>query len=295
MPLSAPADTSAVIVISSHVVRGSVGNRAAVFALETLGHPVWEVPTVILPWHPGHGPAGRIIPDAQQFGQLIRDIASSPWLDEVGAVLTGFFSNVAQVEAVAGLIQQLKQKDPQLQYICDPVIGDEAGLYVAPETAMAVRDLLLPLADIATPNRFELAWLTNTELNDNQQLMEAALRLGPETVLVTSAFAMLRDSTGNILITPKQALLAEHRCVQGPVNGMGDLTGAVFLARCMEGCSSEKALQSTTAAVFEVLVRAAKRGADELMLEADAASLVKPMAMVQTRHLAHPLAGLAPA
>ena len=29
----------AVIVISSHVARGSVGNRAAVFALETLGHP----------------------------------------------------------------------------------------------------------------------------------------------------------------------------------------------------------------------------------------------------------------
>ena len=33
----------AVIVISSHVARGSVGNRAAVFALETLGFPVWAV------------------------------------------------------------------------------------------------------------------------------------------------------------------------------------------------------------------------------------------------------------
>jgi hypothetical protein len=45
----------AVIVVSSHVARGSVGNRAAVFALETLGFPIWAVPTVILPWHPGHG------------------------------------------------------------------------------------------------------------------------------------------------------------------------------------------------------------------------------------------------
>ena len=33
----------AVIVISSHVARGSVGNRAAVFALETLGHPVLRI------------------------------------------------------------------------------------------------------------------------------------------------------------------------------------------------------------------------------------------------------------
>ena len=51
----------AVIVVSSHVARGSVGNRAAVFALETLGHPVWAVPTVLLPWHPGHGRATRIV------------------------------------------------------------------------------------------------------------------------------------------------------------------------------------------------------------------------------------------
>ena len=53
-------EKGAIIVISSHVVRGTVGNRAAVFALETLGHPVWAVPTVILPWHPGHGPSRRI-------------------------------------------------------------------------------------------------------------------------------------------------------------------------------------------------------------------------------------------
>ncbi len=46
---------TSILVISSHVVRGGVGNRAAVFALETLGHPVWALPTVILPWHPGHG------------------------------------------------------------------------------------------------------------------------------------------------------------------------------------------------------------------------------------------------
>ena len=51
---SAVETPRAVIVVSSHVARGSVGNRAAVFALETLGHPVWAVPTVVLPWHPGH-------------------------------------------------------------------------------------------------------------------------------------------------------------------------------------------------------------------------------------------------
>ncbi len=57
----------AVIVISSQVARGSVGNRAMVFALERLGFPVWAVPTVLLPHHPGHGPAERIVPDDSAF------------------------------------------------------------------------------------------------------------------------------------------------------------------------------------------------------------------------------------
>ena len=80
---SAVETPRAVIVISSHVARGSVGNRAAVFALETLGHPVWAVPTVLLPWHPGHGPATRIVPDADQFSAFMKDLERAPWLGEV--------------------------------------------------------------------------------------------------------------------------------------------------------------------------------------------------------------------
>jgi len=106
MTLSAPSDATTVIVISSHVVRGSVGNRAAVFALETLGFPVWAVPTVVLPWHPGHGPAGRIVPPAQEFATLMQDLERAPWLGEVGAILTGYLGNPEQAKAVAGLVKR---------------------------------------------------------------------------------------------------------------------------------------------------------------------------------------------
>ena len=92
---SAVETPRAVIVISSHVARGSVGNRAAVFALETLGHPVWAVPTVILPWHPGHGPATRIVPDADQFSAFMKDLERAPWLGEVAAVLSGYLGDAA--------------------------------------------------------------------------------------------------------------------------------------------------------------------------------------------------------
>jgi pyridoxine kinase len=90
---------NAVIVISSHVVRGSVGNRAAVFALETLGHPVWAMPTIVMPWHPGKGPSTRLRFADSEFQSAIDDLATAPWLGEVSAILTGYFGSPAQSAA----------------------------------------------------------------------------------------------------------------------------------------------------------------------------------------------------
>ncbi|MBA3039800.1 MAG: pyridoxal kinase PdxY [Alphaproteobacteria bacterium] len=278
----------AVIVISSHVVRGSVGNRAAVFALESLGFPVWALPTVVLPWHPGHGPSTRLTFDEHAFDQAIDDLIRAPWLPEVKAVLTGYFGNAAQPRSVARLIRALRARNPELLYVCDPVMGDVGGLYIREETAAAIRDELVPLASVATPNRYELEWLVGGKLSSNAEIIEAALSLGPSRMLVTSAVPMMTGGTGNLFLSGKHALLAEHRLIDNPPNGLGDLTSALFLARLLAGVPDERALQLTTASVFEVLARTAKRGGDELTLESDASSLSTPMALVQMRHLMHP-------
>ncbi|WP_429818872.1 pyridoxal kinase PdxY [Ensifer sp. B1-9] len=283
-----PSLPGAVIVISSHVVRGKVGNRAAVFALETLGNPVWALPTVILPWHPGHGRSTRVtIPDAD-FQSVIDDLIAAPWVGEVRAVLSGYLGSTDQAEGVARLVAALRERNPKLIYACDPVIGDAGGLYVPEATATAIRDRLLPLANLATPNRFELAWLSGATLETNTAILDAALGLGPARVLVTSAVPMMSGGTGNLFLSGNHALLAEHRLVENPPNGTGDLLTAVFLARLLEGLSEERALQMATASVFEIIARSVKRGADELTIEQDASSLSTPMAMVQMRRLVHP-------
>ncbi|MDQ2632535.1 MAG: pyridoxal kinase PdxY [Pseudomonadota bacterium] len=288
MDRSAVDTPRAVIVVSSHVARGSVGNRAAVFALETLGHPVWAVPTVLLPWHPGHGRATRIVPDADQFSAFMKDLERAPWLGEVAGVLSGYLGDARQAADVAALVRQVKTGNPDALYVCDPVMGDAGGLYVPDATAQAMRDILLPLADIATPNRYELEWIVGAKLDDLRSATAAALELGPPRMLVTSAPAMMAGGIGNLLVTHSAALLAEHRQIPGPPNGLGDLTAAVFLARLMAGQPDARALQTTTAAVYEILARTAKRGGDELQLETDARSLSHPMATVQFRHLTHP-------
>src|ERR1700754_651289 len=171
--------SAAVIVISSHVVRGSVGNRAAVFALETLGHPVWALPTIVLPWHPGHGRSTRLTFAEADFDHAIDDLIAAPWLSEPDA------------------------------------------------TAEATRDQLTPLASLATPNRYELAWLAGAPLDDNNAIMEAALALGPSRMLVTSAVPMMTGGIGNLYLSGKNALLAEHRAIDNAPNGLGDLLSAV--------------------------------------------------------------------
>jgi pyridoxine kinase len=280
-----PDQHRAVIVISSHVVRGSVGNRAAVFALEALGFPVWAVPTVVLPWHPGHSRATRIVPKDEEFSALVSDLCQAPWLGEVGAVLTGYLGSSSQAEDAARLVAAVRAANPDALYLCDPVIGDNRSLYVPEPVAVGIRDHLIPIADIATPNIFELGWLSGAAITDQSALVAAAQTLGPRRVLVTSAPAMMAGSTGNLLVEADDALMAEHRVIADPPNGLGDLLSALFLARTLEGMGGERALQMATGSVFEILARTAKRGADELTLETDAQSLRTPMALVHMRRV----------
>ncbi|WP_180897804.1 pyridoxal kinase [Martelella soudanensis] len=286
MTFAPPA--GAIVAISSYVMRGKIGNRAIVFALESLGYNIWSVPTVVLPWHPGHWRATRLQFEGEAFANALRELGESRWRGEVCGVISGYLANAAQAEAIAELVENLRAESPGLIYLCDPVIGDEGGLYVGEDTARAIRDRLLPLADIATPNRFELSWLANRALADNTAMIDAALALGPAEVVVTSAQSMLKEGVATLFVDRRQALLAEHQRVENPPNGLGDLFSALFLAARLAGAPPGEALEKSTASVFETLTRAVREGSDELMPEKDAHSLRAPFAKVGLRQLMHP-------
>lgn len=281
----------AIIVISSHVVRGTVGNRAAAFALEVLGHPVWAVPTITLPWHPGHtsvaGIGQRIVPADDAFARLLENLATSPWIGEVGAVLSGYLGGAGQVAPVARLVDAVKASNRNALFALDPVMGDNGRLYVPQEQARAIRDQLLPRADIATPNPFELGQLSGCQPRQtNGRLAEDALDLGVETVLVTSARAQKPGHIANLLVQDGVGLVVEHPTVEGPANGLGDLTSALFLGNRLAGHDPESALLKTTASVLEAMEQAAAAGADELILEASTQSLTHPQKMLKAQKIA---------
>jgi pyridoxine kinase len=277
-----------ILAISSHVIRGSVGLRAAAFAMETLGHDVWSIPTVILPWHPGQGKSTRSVEGEATFASMIDDMIASHYLDEIDGILTGYMGAAYQVQHVQRLIEAIKLKRPDVKYLCDPVIGDDASLYVDEAIAQNIKNQFLPLADVITPNRFELAWLSGESnmgaFQDNQEIIEAARGLSSTKVLVTSAYAMMRGNIGNLMVDGTTALLAEHRQIPHVPNGLGDLKSALFLARILQGQSDSKALEQSTATVFEISHRSAKVIADELQLQQNRDSLLRPMAQIMMRN-----------
>ena len=158
----------------------------------------------------------------------------------------------------------------------------------AKTTAAAIRDHLMPRAGLATPNRFELEWLAGARSAGNGELLRMAGALGVPRMLVTSAHAMMDKAQANLLVSARRAVLAEHRHVEGAPNGPGDLTAALMTGRLLSGQDEESALQAVTSSVFEVLARSVKAGADELRLETEVHSLIRPMAMVTMRQLARP-------
>jgi pyridoxine kinase len=274
---------TAVLVISSFVVRGGVGLRAA-FALERLGHRVWSVPTVILPHHPGHGRGTRIV--TADFAALLADLEKARWLPEIGAVISGYLGEAAQAGPIASLVGAVKAANPDAFYVCDPVCGDGGGLYVPEATAAAIRDTLIPIADVATPNCTELAFLTGRTVDEPAAMVAAARALGPATVLVTSAPALMRNSVATALVTADSAFVAEHPVIAGSPNGPGDLFAALYTARRLEGLAPEATLSGAAAGTFEMLARSVRAGADELLLAAEQDVLVRPAATVAVRRLA---------
>ena len=252
--------------------RGSASRRSA-------------VPTVILPYHPGHGPAEKIAIEDKAFSALLKTACQRSGAGGIVGCISGYLASAGQADAVAEAVGTLKAARPEAIYLCDPVIGDEGRLYVGDSLAAAIRDKLLSLADIATPNAFECAWLAGDPSAAEPDLAALARHLPPPATLVTSVPALMRGAVANLLVTPRETILFEHPRLTTPVKGTGDLLAALLLARRLQGYDWRLAVEMALSSVFEVVAGSAKAGSDELMLPALQDSLVRPHAPINVRNL----------
>src|SRR6478735_6203363 len=180
-----------ILSIQSSVAYGHVGNSAAVFPLQRLGHEVWPVNTVHFSNHTGYGAWRGPLLAADDVREVIAGIEDRGVLGEADAVLSGYQGDPAVGAVILDAVAKVKAANPHAVYCCDPVMGDVGrGFFVRPGIPEFLRDHVVPRADILTPNQFELEHLAGVEVTDQGSLLAAAQRLrdaGPDVVLVTSA------------------------------------------------------------------------------------------------------------
>ncbi len=252
-----------ILAISSYVAFGHVGLGAIVPALQALNHQVIAVPTVVLSNHYGYQNVGGFDVPIESFAAMTSGLEANGWLENVDGVITGYLPSVDFIECVKNWIGQLRDGDSELIYLCDPVVGDDPkGLYVAEDLAAAVRSELVPIADIVTPNRFELSWLTGTQVSDREQAWAAAEGLGGALVVATSVPAG-EGLIANVLCNEKPASTVTRRRDAVP-HGTGDLFAALLLGHVLAGRDTTEATARATAGVQVVIE--ASLGAEELRL-----------------------------
>lgn len=217
-----------VLAISSQTVFGPVGNSAAVPALQSEGHEVLALPTILLSFHPGHGaPSGQRTP-APLMQEMIEKMEKLGALKNCDAVMAGYFADAEQVKVVAQAIAHIRLQNPSCTVLVDPVIGDDGALYVPQPVAEAIRDKLVPQATIATPNAFELSWLTGNDVCDEKSATIAASHLGLAETLITSVPS--GDALITMLIAGGGAQSHKAKRLAQVPHGTGDFLSGLYLA-----------------------------------------------------------------
>jgi len=271
-----------VISIQSQVAYGHVGNSAAVFPMQMHGIDVIAVPTTLLSNRPGYKTVrGRVL-EAQLVADLLQGVEERGALDTCNMILSGYLGSPEIATVVADFVARARASHPRLIYACDPVLGDrDRGLFVHADIPPLVRDRLLPLADIITPNHFEFEWLCGAKaLTSGQMIAQAQTLLarGPSTVVVTSA--ELEDTPAGEIET----LAIEHenawrvRTPKLPIspNGTGDLFASLLVSARVRGSDTRQALSHAASAIFAVLQRTAADGTEEMRIVESAELLVHP-------------------
>lgn len=260
--------------IQSSVAYGHVGNSAAVLPLQRLGVEVVPVSTVLLSNHTGYGSwrGLRLSPD--DVADVLLGVEERGVFPTLDVVLSGYLGNAGVTAVVADAVARVKAASPGAIYACDPVMGNATvGRFVSDEIPDLLRSAVVPLADVITPNQFELGVLTDTEPTTLASLLEAvdaARDLGPATVLVTSVVRTDGDAAAIEMLVADDggAWLVRTPRLPGKFGGTGDVTAALFTAHLRATGDAALALARTASSVFDLIERTLESGEEELQIVA---------------------------
>jgi pyridoxine kinase len=261
-----------VISIQSQVVFGHVGNSAALFPMQAAGLEVAAIPTVIFSNTPDYPTLhGRALPP-DFFSDLLQGARERGLPERANFILTGYIGSLDVALMVADFVAEAKSVNPRLTYLCDPVMGDSGpGLYVPEAIVDVMRDRLLPMADTATPNPFELGWLTGQQINALPDLKAAKirLRLASKAQLIATGCALEDTPIGHIesvILGPESISRHPTQYLPTALPGTGDLFVGLIVAGLARGLGLSRAVDIAQGLTSRALNHASALGAAEVVL-----------------------------
>jgi pyridoxine kinase len=280
-----------ILSIQSSVAYGHVGNSAAVFPLQRLGHEVWPVLTVHFSNHTGYGAWRGPLLAADDVREVIAGIDDRGVLGEADAVLSGYQGDPAVGGVILDAVARVKELNPAAVYCCDPVMGDVGrGMFVRPGIPEFMRDTVVPQADILTPNHFELDFLAGRGTTTLAEILDAVDEVrerGPRDILVTSVLHgdVPEGKLDVLAVSDEGAWAVETPLLPITPNGCGDVTAALYLAHLRTTGSAETALARTTSSVFAILEQTLAAGTREIQLVAAQDAIADPPDTFAVRRL----------
>lgn len=264
--------TTSIISIQSQVVYGHVGNSAAVLPMQAHGLNVAAVPTTLLSNNPHFETMrGRVL-ESELVGDLLRGVEERGLIETSRYIVSGYLGSQANGDVVAAFVERARQINPDIKYICDPVMGDtNLGIFVADQVVECIVERLVPLADLLTPNQFELGLIAQTDTTSWSALEAAAAQVqairGAKLVVTGCSLADTPEgSLENIVFDcTARTRLTSQRLPIVPV-GTGDLFTGLLTAKLTRGNTLVEAARSAAAIVSEVLKRTMEEGEHDMQL-----------------------------
>lgn len=168
----------------------------------------------------------------------------------VDALKTGMLGSVELIELIAATIRQYGLP----RVVIDPVMickGNDEALH--PETGEAMRELLLPLAEVTTPNLFEAAQLSGRgpirTLDDMKEAATVIAESGVKAVLIKGGAKLEHETAVDLLLYEGRFELFEtEKIATTYTHGAGCTSSAAIAAELAKGATVLEAVQ--TAKVF---------------------------------------------
>ena len=255
----------AILSLQSQVVYGHVGSSAATYPLQRLGFDVWSLPTVVFSSHAGYpGFRGRKTP-ITTLRELLRGLDALSELASCEAVISGYLGRPEVLTVALDAAARVKAANPAALYVCDPVLGDDGELYVDAAIPQQFLERAVPQADLVTPNRFELGWLTGMPVDSVAEAVSAvdALRAAGAREVVAKGLVFANQQ--HVVATSSDGtwiVRAPHR--KAFWAGAGDVFTALITAGRLDGLALSDAALRATRLMHVLIEQTHEVGAQEL-------------------------------